>query len=53
MASAHTFTLPPDVAAYLAALQPGQKSGTVAEAIRQSPDFRAWAARQKLGENNN
>lgn len=45
MASAHTFTLPPDVTAYLAALRPGEKSGKVAEAIRESADYQEWHAR--------
>ena len=46
MASAHTFTLPPDVAEYLAALRPGEKSGKVAEAIRESQDYQEWYARE-------
>ena len=46
MASTFTFTLPKDVDAYLAALRPGQKSGMVAEAIRESADYREWQARE-------
>ena len=42
MASTHTFTLPPDVTAYLAAIRPGSKSETVAQAIRESEGFRRW-----------
>ena len=46
MASTFTFTLPPDVAEYLAAIRPGEKSGKVAEAIRQSEGYQEWQARE-------